>query len=283
MPIPSFPRRRESIAFISNTLNVFSCHRNLDFSRAKSNKTTGLNSRFLLNKPPIRELYRKWALLIILALAACTQQKPTLNIAVASNFEPTLKKIIQQYPNKKYKINIIAGSSGVLTNQILNNAPYDLFLSADTDKPELIYKKLNLKTKPTIYAIGQLSLWLPNSKGNSCLEQLSTAKTLAMPNPKTAPYGKSAQSLLNINKIKVEKTIQTSNASQSYIYTKDRLTEAGFMPYSMSMVETKGCLEVFGGLELEQSMILLNEEAEKFYRYIDSSTIKKIIRESGYL
>ncbi len=104
-----------------------------------------------------------------------------------------------------------------------------------------------------------------------------------MPNPKTAPYGKAAQNLLNTNNIKVKKIIQTSNASQAYIYTKDGLTQAGFAPYSMIMNETKGCFEIFRDLELEQSMALIDDKAGEFYQFMQTIPIKILISRSGYL
>lgn len=222
-------------------------------------------------------------LILIQFLSACAEKKPTINIAVASNFEPTLKKIIQQYPNKQFAINIISGSSGVLANQIINHAPYDLFISADTEKPQFVFEKLGLKTKPIVYATGLLSLWIPASSGNNCLQQLSTIKTFALPNPQTAPYGKAALEILTKNHITSEKIIQTSNASVSYIYTKDGLTMAGFVPYSLIKNEKEGCLQVFDKLGLDQSMVLLNDKAQPFYHFMQTLEINKIIKESGYL
>ncbi len=280
-PSPSFPRRRESISFFIHTPKLFSYYRNHDFSRANPRKLAGLTSRFQTQR---RNTYKWWAwpTLLILLFTACTPNKPTINIAVASNFESTLKKIIQLYPDKQVEINIISGSSGVLTNQILNNAPYDLFLSADTSKPQLIYNKLNLKTKPIVYAIGKLALWIPQSTGNNCLKQLPNLKTLALPNPKTAPYGKVAQEILEPNKVKIKKTIQTANALQSYIYTKDNLTQAGFVPYSMLDSKTKGCLQVFEKKGLNQGMVLLTNKANSFFKFIQSNEIKKLITSAGY-
>ncbi len=221
-------------------------------------------------------------ILLFTLLTACTENKQNLNIAVASNFEPTLKKIIQKYPNNKQTINIIAGSSGLLTNQILNNAPFDLFLSADTVKPDLIYKKLNLKIPPKVYAMGKLALWIPDSSGNNCIQKLASTETLAIPNPKTAPYGKAAQNILDKFTVNAKKVIQTANASQAYIYTKDKLTKAGFIPYSMSKNESKGCLQVFNHVKLSQSMLLLNDKASPFYKFIQSPKVKKTIKEAGY-
>ncbi|MCF6288903.1 MAG: molybdate ABC transporter substrate-binding protein [Proteobacteria bacterium] len=230
-----------------------------------------------LNKSVIGIIILVWAL-----LSACSEQKPTINIAVASNFELTLKKILAQYPNKDYEINIIAGSSGILANQILNNAPYDLFLSADNDKPQLIYQQLKLQHKPQIYAVGKLVLWIPAAAGNNCLQILPTLATLAIANPKTAPYGKLAQDILNINEIPIKKLIQTANASQAYLYTKDAFTQGGFVPYSLMSNKNEGCIQIFNSQALEQAMILLDNKATELYKFMTSQQVKSILKQNGY-
>ena len=66
--------------------------------------------------------------LVILTFVKPSQGDDSLNVAVASNFNSTLEKISFQYEKKKrFKINIISGSSGVLFAQIINGAPYDVF------------------------------------------------------------------------------------------------------------------------------------------------------------
>ena len=223
-------------------------------------------------------------ILFILYLEACTEDKPTINIAVASNFEATLKKIITIYSSthKEHEINLISASSGILTNQIINNAPFDLFLSADIEKPQFIYEKLKLKVEPKVYAIGKLALWIPNSSSGNCLDQLANLKTLAIANPKTAPYGKIANKILIENNIIIQKTIQTSNVLQAYIYTNDGLTDAGFVPYSLVNNKSNSCLQVFDNSELSQSIILLNKKALDLYNFINSSEIQQLILDSGY-
>ena len=220
----------------------------------------------------------------LLTTSACTKQKQTINIAVASNFERTLKLIIQKYQitHKDADINIISASSGILTNQILNNAPFDLFLSADTEKPQTIFNQLKLKQPPQIYAIGKLALWIPGSSGSNCLAQLPSIKTLVIANPKTAPYGRVAQAILAANNIKVAKLIQTSNASQAYIYTKNGLTNAGFVPYSMIEQDIKSCLQLFDNKGLSQGAILLSSKAKDIYQFIMSDKIQVLIQSSGY-
>lgn len=224
---------------------------------------------------------------LFLIFTACSSEKNTINIAVASNFENTLKIIIQQYQNSltntELKINIISGSSGILANQISINAPFDLFLSADTIKAQFIFQNNNLNNPPEIYAIGKLALWIPQlDPQDNCLAKLSSLNTLAIANPKTAPYGSLAAKIISKHNIKTNKTIQVSNITQAYLYTKDQLTQAGFVAQSMLEKNTKGCIQIFEDSALSQSMVLLNKKAEKLYHYILSKKIQTLIQSSGY-
>ena len=229
----------------------------------------------------------RYFLLIVyfLSLYGCEKQKYVTNIAVASNFEKTLKAIIARYKedHPESRINIISGASGVLTNQILNKAPFDLFLSADNKKTQLIFNQNPQLTQPVIYAIGQLALWIPQSKErNRCINTLSKVKSLVIANPKTAPYGAVSEKILANHFINVEKTIHAANIAQSFLYTKNRFAEAGFVAYSMLKGTDEGCQQLFQHRELSQSMILLDEKAIDIYNFILSEEIQKLIEESGY-
>ncbi len=220
-----------------------------------------------------------------LFLTSCNDTKDTINIAVASNFEKTLKVIVKRFKEKHpdRNINVISGASGVLTNQILNNAPFDLFLSADTKKPQFIYNKNPSLTKAVVYAVGQLALWIPESKErNRCINVLRKVETLVIANPKTAPYGAVSEKILTNHVIKIEKTIHAANIAQSYLYTKNHYAEAGFVAYSMLKGNDEGCQQIFQHQELSQSMILLTDKAKGIYDFILSGEIQKLIEESGY-
>jgi molybdate transport system substrate-binding protein len=229
------------------------------------------------------------ALLMLYSLCACQQQHEGLNIAVASNFESTLKQIIKHYrlSNPDQQINIIAGSSGVLSNQIINNAPYDLFLSADSSKTDYIYQQRKLTHKPQIYAIGQLALWIPTQdptqdQGHECLQYLHSIETLAVANPKTAPYGAMAAKIIEKYNIKVAKILELGNASQAFLYTQDNLAQAGFVAKSMLTAGSSGCIQIFADDSLSQSMLLLSDDASQLFQFILSKKIQTLIKNSGY-
>ena len=234
-------------------------------------------------------LIRFYCICLLFFITACSDKTNTLNIAVASNFEKTLQQIVKQYQqtNKETEnpltINIIPGSSGVLANQISNNAPFDLFLSADINKAQFVFEKMQLTRLPEIYAIGNLALWIPKQNSQvDCLKKLSSINTLAIANPNTAPYGSLAAKIIDNNNVYVEKTIHVANISQAYLYTKDNLSQAGFVAYSMLEKNAKGCIQIFQDNTLSQSMLLLNKKAEKLYHFILSKKIQALIKNSGY-
>ena len=139
-----------------------------------------------------------------------------LRVAVASNFYPTMKKIIDLYElknnnsNISHKVILISGSSGRHFAQIINGAPFDIFFSADEEKPRLLEKQGKVEPDSRFtYAKGKLVLWSPmndfvDSRGE-ILKQ-GDFKFLAIANPKIAPYGKSAEETLR--SLKLWKKIQ---------------------------------------------------------------------------
>ena len=121
-------------------------------------------------------------------------QNSFISVAAAANLRDVLEDLKQIYikENPDKKVEITFGSSGLLVQQILNGAPFDLFLSADTQFPE----KLKIAGKnygnPKIYAYGKVVLWSLKkdvSKGLDLLQNPEINK-IAIANPELAPYGK---------------------------------------------------------------------------------------------
>lgn len=225
--------------------------------------------------------------LSLMLMSACSKHQQTLNIAVASNFEDTLYKLVDLYEKDRINTNdpeitIISGSSGVLASQIMHNAPYDVFLSADQDKAQYLYQQKSLTTAPQTYAIGQLVLWIPSLQGDHCLSQLQELQTLAIANPETAPYGFVAQQVMQQHHINPAKIIQTANVVQTYLYTKDHLTDAGFVAQSLIHTTDQGCQQTFDNNHLKQDALLLNTKAQAFYDFLLSKKAQSLIKQSGY-
>jgi len=214
-------------------------------------------------------------------------------IASASNSIYVLPKIIKEF-NKKYptiKIHTIFASSGKLTAQIINGAKYDIFLSADEKYPNFLYKK-RLSSKPKIYAKGKLALFSKKSTGlNDFKKVLLNAKSIAIANPKSAPYGKASIEVFKklgiYEKIK-DKFIYAPNVSGVIAYVIN-YADVGLVAkssfYSPKMKKFK-FIDVPLNLytPINQAVVLLtnNKDAIKFYNFLFSKKAKEIFKEYGY-
>ncbi|MFC3096043.1 molybdate ABC transporter substrate-binding protein [Alteromonas sediminis] len=131
---------------------------------------------------------------------AQTDDVPKVRIAVSANFYGPIKAMAPSLENAcECSLSFTVGASGALAVQFAHGAPYDLFLSADKDKPEWLYQQGLTTAKPVTYAIGKLVL-LDKYRSNLRFEDLAKpVQTLsgnpikiAVANPKTAPYGVAA-------------------------------------------------------------------------------------------
>ena len=228
----------------------------------------------------------------------------TINIAVAANVSYAIddlkKEFNKQYP--KTKVRVTLGSSGKLTAQIKNGAPYTLFMSANMNYPQYLYKEGIAITKPVIYAKGGLAI-LSNKKQDFTqgikLVENKKIKKIAVANPKTAPYGiATVQALKNAGvyeKIK-SKFIYGESISQTVSYAVTA-ADIGFIAksslYSPRMSKYKkgiNWVEVDPTLytPISQGIVILkngknNSEVDAFYRFILSQKAKEILEKFGYL
>ena len=219
-----------------------------------------------------------------------------IKLAVSSNVAFAIKALIVEF-NKTHeiKVKIILGSSGKLTALIKNGAPYDLFLSANMKYPDALYKDKIALRKPMVYAKGKLALFSLKEKNLTHISIINTVKTIALANPKTAPYGKAAleaitkAKLLKQNK---KKFVYAENISQTlqYVFVA---ADIGFIAksslYAPTMKKYKQenlYLEVDQSLysPILQGIALLNEKKSTldFYNFMFSKKAKKILEQYGY-
>ncbi|HTE10061.1 MAG TPA: molybdate ABC transporter substrate-binding protein, partial [Chitinophagaceae bacterium] len=146
----------------------------------------------------MRKLLRTWVILILIfipVLRIYAQSK--LTVAVAANMQyasEALKAAFEKTSN--IKIDVIIGSSGKLTQQIISGAPFDVFISADTSFPQKLMETGMAAEPPKIYAQGLLVLWTVKKgiqpAANLQLLLSGNIVSIAIANPATAPYGSAA-------------------------------------------------------------------------------------------
>lgn len=139
--------------------------------------------------------------MLLAALAFATvmpAQNKTLQIAAAADLEPVLPVLISRFEKiSGVHVDVSYASSATLATQILNGAPYDLFLAANLAFPEKIVRtNLTVETEPIAYARGSLVLWarqgvLPDPLTMQSLTD-AAAQRIAIADPGHAPYGAAA-------------------------------------------------------------------------------------------
>lgn len=126
----------------------------------------------------------------------------TARVAVASNFATTAADLgARLAASSGHEIEIVPGSTGKLYAQIVNGAPYDVFLAADAERPALLEQAgLAVAGSRRSYAIGRLVAWSREraADGSACLAALEPGVPgkVAIANPELAPYGAAARDYL---------------------------------------------------------------------------------------
>lgn len=240
-------------------------------------------------------------LFCIILLGGCqtlTPKKQTIKIAAAASTQYVLDTLIKAYnAPDSIQIETIISSSGKLTAQIEQGAPYDLFISADTMYPNYLYQKgLGLAT-PVVYAYGQLVLWTLESydlsQGLRVLEDEAVEK-IALADPKTAPYGELSKAYLNeagIYETLSPKLVLGESIGQVNQYIHTRTVEIGLTAKSVVMapqLKEKGRFVTLQGAQLAQAMLLLRKATSSkatmsFYEFLQSSKAKEIFKHYGYV
>lgn len=126
------------------------------------------------------------------------QTDQPLRIAVASNFTPALKKLLVEFQQQtNIETQIISGATGAMFIQIQHGAPFDIFLAADSLRPEQLEQQdLIVANSRQTYALGQLALLSMNSTAQLADLTTTIPQRFAIANPDTAPYGKAAKEVL---------------------------------------------------------------------------------------
>src|SRR5262249_50683948 len=128
-----------------------------------------------------------------------------VRVAAAANLKSAFDEIAVEFQKEHpdVRVSVTYGSSGNFFAQIINRAPFELFLSAHVDYPrQLVEQGLAEKNAEFVYAAGQIVVWVsngskldPEKSGIQVLADASVRK-VAIANPKHAPYGRAAQAAM---------------------------------------------------------------------------------------
>ena len=250
--------------------------------------------------------------LFVVAAAGCGDDSSTvsgwreLRVAVAANFQHAFAEMAAAFEkeNPTIKVKPTYGSSGNFYAQLTNRAPFDLFLSADTEYPrKLIADGLADRDSEFVYAVGQIVMWVPNDSplDLDALGMMAVAdpsvKKLAIANPRHAPYGRAAEEALmefGLYEEVQDRLVMGENVAQTAQFVESGAADAGIIALSLAMAPTmrdKGRywivpLEAYP--RLEQGGVIMNwtqdrDAAQALRSFLTGDDGRAILQRYGFL
>jgi molybdate transport system substrate-binding protein len=243
--------------------------------------------------------FRSLSLLIIVAFwsTAC-QLAAEITVAAAANLTEVAQAIGSEF-EAQTKIHVVFsfGSTAVLTSQIENSAPFDVFMAADAEHADkLDHEGLLAKDSDAVYAVGVLALWIPPGS-EAHVKQLEDLKSqdvrvIAVANPKLAPYGAAAVETLQHagiwDQVKA-KIVYAENISMAKQYGTSKNADAVFTAYSLVLKEGGKVIQVDEALHqpIVQKMGIVArsqhmDDARKFTRFVLNGGGREVLARYGY-
>lgn len=238
---------------------------------------------------------KTWAFLAL--FAATPALAGETNVAVAANFTDAAKEIATAFKAKTGHDAILSfGSSGQLYTQITQEAPFQIMLSADAERPQkLVEDGLGVPESRFTYAIGKLVLWSKSAdivKGEETLKAGGFTK-LSIANPTAAPYGAAAietLKALGIYDTVQPKIVQGNSIAQAFQFIDSANAELGFIALSQLADNNGGSRWLVPQTLytlIRQDAVLLkkaagNPAASEFLAFLKGAEGRAIIEKFGY-
>ncbi len=185
--------------------------------------------------------------LAALLTAGCAKPPSPLRIAAAADLRFALEDLIKAFGRQHGNLPISPsyGSSGMFYSQLVNHAPFDLFLSADVQYPnKLAQQGLILPGSQFSYADGRIVLWTGTATGIDVERlglqalRLPAVRHIAIANPQHAPYGRAAEAALRSTGIYdavKDKLVMGENISQTFQMAQSGAADVGIVALSLAL------------------------------------------------
>jgi molybdate transport system substrate-binding protein len=234
---------------------------------------------------------------LALSLASAASAAET-QVAVAANFTEPAKEIAAAFETATGHTAVLNfGSSGAFYTQLSHGAPYEVFLSADAERPiKAEQDGLAVPKTRFTYALGRLVLYsrtpgLVDDQGKVLVA--GRFQKIAIADPAAAPYGVAAiQTLRKLGRYDAlkPKIVQGSSIAQTYQFIDTGAAELGFVALSQ-VINVRGgsrwLVPAADHAPIAQQAVLLktgdrNPAARAFLRFLRSPTAVAIVKRYGY-
>jgi molybdate transport system substrate-binding protein len=234
----------------------------------------------------------------LVTIAAAPAVAADVPVAVAANFTEPAKAIAAAFEKATgNKATLSFGSSGQFYTQITHGAPYEVFLSADGDRPKRAEQGgVGVPGTRFTYAVGRLVLFSKTPglvDGSGAVLKAGRFAKLAIADPTAAPYGVAAiqtMQRLGVYAGLKPKVLQGSSITQAYQFVATGAAELGFVALSQVIDEPGGSRWLVPAnlhAPIDQQAILLftgqkNLAARAFLAFLKGPQATAIIKKYGY-
>lgn len=249
----------------------------------------------------MRQSLSKLLSALLILLGSATAFADEVQLAVAANFTAPMKQIAANFEKDTgHKALMSFGATGKLYAQIINGAPFDVFLAADDETPAKLEREGGaVNGSRFTYAIGKLVLWsaqpgLVDPQGDVLRKNEFTKIAIAA--PKLAPYGAAAvetMTRLGLLAKLAPKLVSGESIGQTYGFISTGNAELGFV--ALSQVYEGGKLRSGSAWIVPESLhnairqdaVLLskgkdNKAALSLMAFLKTEKAKDVIRSFGY-
>ncbi len=238
-----------------------------------------------------------------LVVSSCSKAPPSgaskITVAAASNLTGVFDEIAEGFKRQAgVQVVLSYGSTAQLTQQIENGAPFDVFAAADTEHVDLLVmtKRIAADSR-TVYARGQLALWIPerDKSGVRQLKDLTRpeVKFISVAQPELAPYGKAAVEAMKaagLWEALQPKIVYASNISMARQFAATGNANAAFTAYSLVLKDPGAVVKVDPSLykPIDQAAGIVASSpqamhARQFLAFLAGRDGKKVLEANGYL
>ena len=243
---------------------------------------------------------RRFLLLMLALVVSPAVLGQQLTVAAASSLRPTLDYLVDAYEaqNPGHQVEVIYGSSGRLMAQIINGAPFDVFMSADMAFPQNVFDKGEATSAPVVYGLGRIVLWSAHlNAADMTLANLADdgIQRIAIAQPSVAPYGQRAQEAMTAAGVwdaVQSRLVFAENISQVAQMSQSGSADIGVVALSLAIqpgLVERGYHLIDAALHqpLEQGFVITqraadNALASSFSAFLQSDTARDIFDDNGF-
>lgn len=225
--------------------------------------------------------------ILLLLLIASSFADNSLRVAVTSSFRPVLEALAADFERQTaISLRLSSAATGLLAQQILAGAPFDLFLAADQERPQLLITTLGLPAyQHGTYARGSLLLVSANEEISDLSNLAAYRGRVVIANPTHAPYGAAAAHVLDRFGFNGERVL-ANNVAQARQYLALRLVDVGVLAAALATDLDNGrpiALHHHAPILHDYVILGRTAQAQQLLDYLATEPGRALLNQFGYL